>query len=55
MSADRAILAQHRVKWWGLVITVKAPGSTEMGEGGDFLSLHFISSFSRSTPLQRRS
>jgi hypothetical protein len=37
----------------GLVITVKTPGSKEMA--GNFLSLHLVVSFSRSTPLQRRS
>jgi hypothetical protein len=31
MSVDRVILSQQRVKWLGLVIAVKAPGSTEMG------------------------
>ena len=49
MSVDRVTLAQQWVKWWGLVITVKIPGSTKMM--GNFLSLHFIIRFAISTPL----
>ena len=43
MSVDRVILSQRRVKWLGLVIAVKAPGSTEMGVGGGGNSRAYIS------------
>jgi len=51
VSGDKVTLSQQRVKWRGLVITVKIPGSIEMV--GNFLSLDFIIRFAISTPLRR--